>query len=87
MITKLSSNKARQKRHLRIRNKIVGTAERPRLSVYRSLNNVYIQLIDDAKGVTLVSASTQDAELKGSYGGNKEAALLCFYNSHNRSDR
>lgn len=74
MITKSSSNKARQKRHLRIRNKISGTAERPRLSVYRSLNNIYIQLIDDAKGVTLVAASTRDEELKGSYGGNKEAA-------------
>ncbi|MBQ2943018.1 MAG: 50S ribosomal protein L18 [Clostridia bacterium] len=73
MITKSSSNKARQKRHLRVRNKISGTAERPRLSVYRSLKNMYIQLIDDTKGVTLVAASTQ--ELEGSNGGNKGAAF------------
>ena len=64
MITKSSSNKARQKRHLRVRNKISGTAERPRMSVYRSLNNMYVQLIDDTKGVTLAAAST--LELKDS---------------------
>lgn len=72
MITKSSSNKARQKRHLRVRNKISGTAERPRMSVYRSLNNMYVQLIDDTKGVTLAAAST--LEMKDSFGGNKNAA-------------
>ncbi len=72
MITKSSSNKARQKRHLRVRNKISGTAERPRMSVYRSLNNMYVQLIDDTKGVTLAAAST--LEMKDSFGGNKSAA-------------
>lgn len=76
MITKASKNEARQKRHLRIRNKVSGTAERPRLNVFRSLNNIYAQLIDDDKGVTLVSASTLDKDLEGKlgHGGNKESA-------------
>ena len=74
MITKQSSNKARLKRHLRIRKKIKGTAERPRLNVYRSLKHMYAQLIDDVAGVTLASASTLDASLKASYGGNIDAA-------------
>lgn len=72
MITKPNSNKARLKRHKRVRNHIVGTAERPRLNVFRSLNNIYAQLIDDAAGVTLASASS--LELKDTYGGNKDAA-------------
>jgi len=71
MVNKKSSNKARLKRHLRIRKKINGTAEMPRLSVFRSLKNMYAQLIDDENGVTIVSASS----LKdSSYGGNVEAA-------------
>ena len=71
MVNKKSSNKARLKRHMRIRKKIHGTAERPRLSVYRSLKNMYAQLIDDENGVTIVSASSlKDA----SYGGNVDAA-------------
>lgn len=71
MVNKKSSNKARLKRHLRIRKKINGTAEMPRLSVFRSLKNIYAQLIDDENGVTIVSASS----LKdSSYGGNVEAA-------------
>lgn len=76
MITKESKNSNRQKRHLRIRNKVHGTTERPRLNVFRSLNNIYAQVIDDVKGVTLVSASTLDPELKEkiSHGGNKESA-------------
>ena len=76
MITKASKNDSRQKRHLRMRKKLVGTTERPRLNVFRSLNNIYAQIIDDTKGVTLVSASTLDKELKGSigHGGNKESA-------------
>ena len=76
MITKVSKNSARKKRHLRMRKKVAGTTERPRLNVYRSLNNIYAQIIDDTKGVTLVSASTLDKELKDSigHGGNKESA-------------
>ena len=76
MITKDSKNSGRLKRHLRMRKKLVGTTERPRLNVYRSLNNIYAQIIDDVKGVTLVSASTLDKELKENPGhsGNKAAA-------------
>lgn len=64
MITKKDKNALRQKRHQRIRNKISGTAERPRMCVYRSINNIYVQFIDDDKGHTLASASTLDKELK-----------------------
>ena len=71
MVSKKSSNKARLKRHLRIRKKISGTAAKPRLSVFRSLKNIYAQLIDDENGVTLVSASTIKSE---NYGGNADAA-------------
>lgn len=74
MIKKQTSNIARLRRHERVRKTISGTQEKPRLCVFRSLKNIYAQIIDDTKGVTLVSASTLDAELKGSYGGNKEAA-------------
>ena len=73
MVKKADTNKARLKRHRRVRGKIQGTNERPRLNVFRSTNNIYAQLIDDIKGVTLVSASTLDKDLNG-YGGNKEAA-------------
>ncbi|MCI1957791.1 MAG: 50S ribosomal protein L18 [[Lactobacillus] timonensis] len=65
MIIKPDKNKLRQRRHMRVRGKISGTAERPRLSVYRSNNNIYAQLIDDVKGVTLASASTLDSEVSG----------------------
>ncbi len=58
MINNISRNDARKKRHLRIRKTVVGTALRPRLSVYRSNKNIYAQLIDDVNGVTVVSAST-----------------------------
>lgn len=74
MIKKKSSEISRLARHARVRKKISGTSEVPRLCVYRSLNNIYAQIIDDTKGVTLVSASTLDADLRGTYGGNKEAA-------------
>jgi len=76
MITKGDKNKARLKRHLRVRKKINGTAARPRLSVFRSSKHIYAQLIDDVAGVTLASASTQDKELAGAIGngGNIEAA-------------
>ena len=72
MINKPNSNKARLKRHARIRNKINGTAACPRVCVFRSLKNIYAQVIDDVNGVTLVSASS--LELKETYGGNKDAA-------------
>lgn len=59
MIKKIDKNKIRMKRHKRLRFNLKGTAECPRLSVYRSTNNVYVQIIDDVKGVTLVSAGTK----------------------------
>ena len=73
MLKKEDKNKTRQKRHLRVRGHIHGTAQRPRLNVYRSLANIYAQVIDDEKGVTLVSASSQDKGFE-QYGGNVEAA-------------
>lgn len=73
MINKPDNNKARLKRHKGIRGKISGTASRPRLNVFRSLKNIYAQLIDDANGETLVSASTAEKDFVD-YGGNKDAA-------------
>lgn len=77
MIKKIDRNKIRKGRHIRIRNKISGTADRPRMCVYRSLNNVYVQLIDDVAGNTLVAASTQDKDLASVIKGKtkSEAAL------------
>jgi large subunit ribosomal protein L18 len=76
MIKKAGSNIARLRKHARVRKKVVGTAERPRLNVYRSLKHIYAQVIDDSTGKTLVAASTLDNEIKGkiAFGGNKEAA-------------
>ena len=74
MIKKIGSNVARTRRHARVRKKISGTKECPRLNVYRSLKHIYAQIIDDTTGTTLVSASTLDESLKGTYGGNKDAA-------------
>ena len=76
MYKKIDKNAARVKKHLSIRNRIHGTAERPRLSVYRSNTNIFVQVIDDINGVTLASASTIDKTLKASIknGGNVEAA-------------
>ncbi len=73
-----SREDSRVKRHIRVRKRISGTAVKPRLNVYRSLTNIYAQLIDDNAGVTLVSASTLDPEVKAqkSYGGNKDAAKI-----------
>ena len=65
MIPKPDKNKTRQKRHARVRGKISGTAECPRLNVYRSNKNIYAQVIDDVAGVTLGSASTLDSEVSG----------------------
>ena len=73
MVSRKDSKVQRLKRHARIRAKISGTSERPRLCVYRSLSNIQVQIIDDTKGVTLVSASTYEKSFSG-YGGNKEAA-------------
>ena len=73
MITKTDRKFERRRRHIRVRRKISGTAECPRLCVYRSNTNVYAQIIDDVKGVTLVSASTLDKEVKTKH-SNKEAA-------------
>lgn len=73
MINKKSSNVARLKRHQRVRKNISGTAERPRLNVFRSLNHIYAQIIDDTKGITLVSASSMDKDFTGN-GGNIEGA-------------
>ncbi len=64
MINKASRNEARKKRHMRVRNKIHGTALKPRLNVYRSLKQIYAQLIDDDNGTTLASASTLEKEVK-----------------------
>ena len=60
--------------HTRIRKKVRGSAERPRLAIFRSLNHIYAQVIDDDNGVTLASASTTEKDLRGSTGGNVEAA-------------
>ena len=72
MIEKMSRTAVRQRRALRVRKKVTGTAEKPRLCVFRSNKNIEAQLIDDVKGVTLVSASS--TQLKLANGGNCEAA-------------
>lgn len=73
MIVRKDSNKERLKRHKRVRGKISGTAARPRLCVFRSLQHIYAQLIDDDKGITLTAASSVEKDF-GAYGGNAEAA-------------
>ncbi|AYD39268.1 50S ribosomal protein L18 [Clostridium fermenticellae] len=73
MFNKQDKNKTRVRRHLRVRKKIFGTTERPRLSIYRSDKNIYAQIIDDINGVTLVSASTVEKDFTDK-GNNKEAA-------------
>lgn len=73
MLLKADKNETRTKRHLRVRKNLSGTAERPRLCVFRSLNHIYAQIINDDKGVTLVSASSKDKDF-AAYGGNIEAA-------------
>ena len=72
MIPQISKNDVRQRVHKRIREKLSGTSQRPRLNVYRSLNHIYAQIIDDMDGKTLVSASTRQAKSKT--GGNVAAA-------------
>jgi len=68
----------REKRHLRLRKRIVGTAQRPRLNVRRSLKNLFIQIIDDSKKATILSVSTTDKSIRSkiTYGGNIKAAVL-----------
>ena len=73
MVNKPDQNEARLRRHRRVRGKISGTAERPRLDVFRSSKHIYAQIIDDVAGVTLVSASTVEKGFEG-FGGNVEAA-------------
>jgi large subunit ribosomal protein L18 len=76
MINKQVRNTVRLRKHVRVRKKVSGTSERPRLNVFRSLKNIYAQIIDDTTGITLVSASTLDEALKGKLtsSSNKEAS-------------
>ena len=78
MLKKADKNANRLQRHKRVRRKITGTTQRPSLCVFRSSNNIYAQIIDDANRVTLTAASSLDAEVKGAvnHGGNKEAAKM-----------
>jgi len=79
MTVKMTSKMSgRQRRHLRLRKNVKGTAERPRLNVRRSLKNIFVQIVDDAQGKTLLSASTADKDFrqKMAYGGNVKAAAL-----------
>ena len=71
---KTNPRKARLKRHVRVRAKVTGVASRPRLCVFRSLNHVYAQIVDDSKGHTLVSASTLDPEVKSGLDGKVKTA-------------
>ncbi len=78
MLQKQGKNIARKKRHMRVRKNLSGTQARPRLNVFRSLNHIYAQIINDETGITLVSASTMDKEIGAtvSFGGNVEAAKV-----------
>ena len=74
MIKSVWRNELRKKRHMRVRSKLSGTAECPRLNVFRSNSNIFAQIIDDEKGITLVSSSSQELKIKN--GGNVEGAKL-----------
>ena len=75
MLTHTSKNRTRRRVHERIRKKLMGTSERPRLNVYRSLNHIYVQVIDDLKGLTLVAASSAEGKKQSrTTGGNLAAA-------------
>ena len=76
MVQRPNTEAKRKRRHKRVRGAITGTAVRPRLNVFRSLNHIYAQIIDDAKGVTLVSASSQDKEIDGPSGNKKSARAV-----------
>ena len=73
MIGQPNRRVARNRRHLRLRKKVVGSAERPRLAVFRSLHHIYAQAIDDSKGVTIVAASTLDPEVKKNLTGSPDS--------------
>lgn len=73
MVNRPDTKQARERRHKRVRGKVYGTAECPRLCVFRSLKHIYAQLIDDDKGVTIAAASSTEKDF-GMYGGNVEAA-------------
>ena len=72
MIKKIDKNQERQRRHERVRKTVNGTTARPRLCIYRSVSNIYVQIIDDTKGVTLVSASTLEKDLKAKVAGKSK---------------
>ncbi|MDD4002621.1 MAG: 50S ribosomal protein L18 [Clostridia bacterium] len=74
MIIKIDKNSDRKIRHARVRKKIEGSEQKPRLCVYKSLSHIYVQFIDDAKGVTLVSCSTMENEIKEKVKGLKKSA-------------
>ena len=76
MIKSVSRNELRKKRHMRVRNKLSGTADVPRLNVFRSNSNIFAQIIDDEKGTTLVSSSSLELKIKN--GGNVEGAKLVW---------
>lgn len=76
MFKKDDRKKSREKRHLRVRKKVFGTTERPRLCVYRSEKNIYAQIVDDVNGITLAASSSLDKEFEGKAGSNKETAKL-----------
>ena len=74
MIAKIDKNKVRLKRHARVRSKLAGTSEKPRLNVYRSNKHIYAQVIDDVNGVTIAQSSSLDKDLNIEQSGNVEAA-------------
>jgi len=76
VISKPDKNKTRQRRHARVRGKISGTSERPRLNIFRSNKNIYAQLIDDVAGVTLASASTLDKEVSDDLNKTEAATMV-----------
>ncbi len=78
---KLSDTIARKRRHVRIRKRIVGITVRPRLSVFRSLNHIYAQVIDDAEGSTIVSASTMEKEIKAQSKGKNKTSVASLIGS------
>lgn len=70
---RLSTREARERRHARVRRTVFGTPERPRLNVFRSLDNIYVQVIDDTQGLTLAAASSMDKEMRGDLDGLKKS--------------
>ena len=68
-----TAREARSRRHLRLRQRVTGTEQRPRLSIYRSINHIYAQVVDDSRGVTLAAASTQDKDIRGDTDGRNKS--------------